>query len=287
MKQIKYWWLAIRPITLTISVVPVVVGIVLAWHHAERFDTLVGAATLLAAMLIQIGTNLYNDAVDFEKGADGNDRLGPARAAAQGWLTPARLKKGAHLAFGLAFLFGIYLVTVGGWPIVLLGLLSLAAGYAYTGGPRPIAYSAIGELFVFLFFGLAAVTGSYYLQAGVLDGSALAVAVAIGLLAAAVLLVNNYRDLAGDEQAGKLTLVHYIGRPHARRLYAALVLLPFLLPLFLGHWSFLVWLAMPLALMLIRDFVTLPPERGFNTLLARTALLQLLFGGLVTLGLLI
>ncbi len=285
--QVRYWWLAARPKTLSISVVPVVVGIALAWHSEERFRPLIAAATLLAALLIQIGTNLYNDAADFERGADRDDRLGPDRAAARGWLSPAALKRGAHRAFASAFLLGVPLAWAGGWPIVALGLLSVAAGYAYTGGRHPIAYSASGELFAFLFFGPAAVAGSAYLQTGTVSDGTLATGAAIGLFAAAVLLVNNYRDLDSDRRAGKLTLVHFLGRRGARRLYAALVLLPFLLPPVLGRQGLLVWLALPLALLLIRDVFRLPPGREFNGVLARTARLEALFGVLLTLALLL
>jgi len=249
---------------------------------------LVALAALAAALLIQIGTNLYNDAADFERGADTPDRLGPARATAQGWLTPPEVKRTAWASFSLAFLIGIYLAWIGGWPIVIVGLLSLVAGYAYTGGPRPIAYSALGELFVFLFFGLIGVLGSYYLQRGALSWNALTVASAVGLLAAAVLLVNNYRDLETDERADKLTLTHYLGRPCSRLAYGLMLLLPFTLPLWLEDTPQATWLiliALPMALALWRRFSREPAGPVFNQILARTAQLQLLFGTLLIIGL--
>lgn len=288
--QIQQWLLAIRPKTLGISVVPVLVGSVLAWAELNRLSWPPALAALVAAMLIQIGTNLYNDAADFERGADTPDRLGPERATAQGWFSATQVKRAALLSFAAAFVFGIYLAWVGGWAIIVIGLLSLLAGYAYTGGPRPIAYSASGELFVFIFFGLLAVGGSYYLQTGNLSLDTLLTAAAIGLLAAAVLLVNNYRDLETDQRAAKLTLVHYLGRERARQLYILLLMLPFALPIVFNHrfnGSWLVVLCLPFALWLLHRFSHEPPGRGFNAILADTAKLQLLYGGLLSLGLML
>ncbi len=287
MHSFTAWWLAIRPKTLSLAATPVWLGLCMAWADTGVLRWDAAAATLLAALGIQIGTNLYNDAADHERGADGADRLGPLRATAQGWLSATQVKQGAALAFGLSFALGIYLASVGGWPILTLGLASIAAGYAYTGGPRPIAYSGSGEVFVFLFFGLFAVGGSYYLQTGHWSLVALAGGAALGCLAAAVLLVNNYRDLDSDRRAGKLTLCHHIGRAAARRLYAALLLGPFLLPV-AGIGDF--WpglLALPAALLLIRRFWQEAPGPGLNLLLARTAQLQLFFGLLLGIGLLL
>lgn len=288
--QIQQWLLAIRPKTLGISVVPVLVGSALAWAELGRLLWLPALAALVSAILIQIGTNLYNDVADFERGADTPDRLGPERATAQGWFSARQVKRAALVSFAGAFIFGIYLAWVGGWPIILIGLLSLLAGYAYTGGPRPISYSASGELFVFVFFGLLAVSGSYYLQTRVLSLDTLFSAAAVGLLAAAVLLVNNYRDLETDERAAKLTLVHYLGRERARQLYILLLILPFALPILFNHrfnGSWLVVLCLPFALWLLHRFSREPLGRGFNAILANTAKLQLLYGGLLSLGLLL
>ena len=245
---------------------------------------------MTAALLIQAGTNLHNDAADFERGADPPDRLGPPRAAAQAWFTSAQIRRGAHLFFALAFVIGIYLVWVGGWPIVIIGLLSLLAGYAYTGGPNPIAYTAAGELFVFLFFGLAAVLGSYYIQTLAWSTNALVTAVAIGMLAAAILLVNNYRDLDTDRRARKLTLVHRLGEQRSRYLYGILLLAPFLLPAALqglGQGGWLTLGVFPFALVLVRRFFREPRGGGLNRTLAATARLQLAFGLVLSLGLVI
>ncbi len=284
MDRFTAWWLAIRPKTLSLAATPVLLGNCLAWAELGRLRWEVAAATLLAALGIQIGTNLYNDAADHERGTDGADRLGPPRATAQGWFSAGQVKRAATLTFGISFTLGIYLVNVGGWPILALGLASIAAGYAYTGGPRPIAYSISGELFVFLFFGLFAVSGSYFLQTGHWSVAALFSGTALGALAAAVLLVNNYRDLDSDRRANKLTLCHRLGRPRARALYAVLLLGPFLLPLARANDLWPALLALPAAALLIRQFLHEPPGPGLNRLLARTAQLQLAFGLLLGFG---
>jgi len=290
MNRSTQWLLAIRPKTLGISIAPVIVGTCLAWAETSHINWLAACAALAGALLIQIGTNLHNDAADFERGADTWERMGPARAAAQGWFTAKQIKQAAYIAFSLAFIPGIYLAWIGGWPIIILGLLSLTAGYSYTGGHRPIAYSASGEVFVFIFFGLTAVLGSYYIQTMTLSLNVFIAAVAIGLLAAAVLLVNNYRDLKTDQKAGKLTLTHYLGRKRAKLLYLVLMLMPFLLPAFIsgalpGKWLFIV--ALPFSIILIYKFFTQTPGPAFNTLLAQTAQLQLFYSVLMGLGLLL
>ena len=291
--MLKYWLLAIRPKTLSVAVVPVLVGSTLAWIQSGTLAWSVMGVALLAAVLIQAGTNLHNDAADFERGADHSaTRLGPARVTAQGWLTAAQVKWGASLSFGLAMLCGCYLVWVGGWPILLVGLVSIAAGLAYTGGPRPVAYSSLGELFVWLFFGLVAVAGSYYLQTGRLNGGALLAGALVGMPAAAVLVVNNYRDLDNDRQVGKNTLAVRLGRRTAQWEYALLMLVPFLLlpllqPLGVGGPGWVPPLLMlPWALKLVGRFRAETPGPVFNRLLAATARFQLGFGLLLCLGLL-
>jgi 1,4-dihydroxy-2-naphthoate octaprenyltransferase len=291
MKALHIWLLAIRPRTLSISVVPVMVGTSLAWAEHRLFAWPTLLATLGGALLIQIGTNLHNDAADFERGADTPQRLGPRRVSAEGWLEPRRVRQAAHLSFAGAFLSGIYLVWLGGWPIIVLGLLSLMAAYGYTGGPRPVAYTPLGELFVFLFFGLAAVTGSYYLQSQQWSWNALLLGAAVGLPAAAVLLINNYRDLDTDRAAGKRTLAVVMGRPAVRYLYAALLLLTLFATLPLlgqglgGARLALPWLCLVPAVFLIRLLGRAAIDRGLNRLLARTAQWQLLFGVLLSMAL--
>lgn len=288
MNKLELWFLAIRPKTLGISVAPVLVGTTLAHAETGILQWLPAVAALFAALLIQIGTNLYNDAADYDRGADTADRLGPARATAQGWFTSKEVKNAAHISFALAFCIGTYLAAIGGWAIVVIGLLSLLAGYAYTSGPKPIAYSASGELFVFLFFGQAAVMGSYYLQTHKIGLNAFLCATALGLLAAAVLLVNNYRDHKTDIRAKKFTLTHYLGRSRSHLVFGLLLLLPFLLPLFLSDVSAKTWLTLillPTAILLLRNFVLEKPGPIFNTYLANTAKLQLAYSILLSIGL--
>jgi 1,4-dihydroxy-2-naphthoate octaprenyltransferase len=293
MSRVATWLLAIRPKTLSLSIAPVMVGTALAWSQTGRLAWGPLLATLVAALSIQIGTNLHNDAADFERGADGPDRLGPDRVTATGLLSASAVRWGSHLSFALALALGIYLVLIGGWPILALGLASLAAGYAYTGGPAPLAYRPVGELFVFLFFGLGAVAGTYWLQVGAGSmeagsGAGLTVALlagsALGLPAAAVLIVNNYRDRDGDRRVGKNTLAVWLGRPAIRWLYALAMLSPPLLslPLLAGPSSLLPWLALPLAVVLVRQLWRAPIDAGLNRMLANTARWQLLFALLLS-----
>ena len=281
---LKYWLLAARPKTLLMSLTPLLVGGTLAYAETGLFYWAPWLAALLAAIGIQIGTNLHNDVSDYERGADTPERLGPKRATAERWLSASAVRRGAFISFGISFGLGIYLVWIGGWPIVLLGLTSLLAGFSYTGGPRPIAYTPLGELFVLLFFGVAAVGGTYYLQTMTLSWGAIIAGIAIGLPAAAVLLINNYRDLQTDLKAGKKTLATYMGRPRSRYLYAFMILLPLLLALLLDpdpllRW--LPWLSLPMVIWLMRLLWILPIDERLNGLLARTAQYQLLFGILI------
>lgn len=284
------WWLAIRPKTLSISVTPVLLGSALSWEIQGLFSLLTFFVILISALCIQIGTNLYNDAADFEKGADTETRLGPKRAAQQGWLTASQIKLGAFVSFLIAFCSGIYLAWLGGITIIILGLLSILCGYAYTAGPKPIAYSPLGELFVLIFFGFAAVGGTYYLQTQNINLPVIAIASTIGCLAAAILLVNNYRDLDGDKKVNKLTLVYYTGRPVARKIYIAMIIYPYLLLFYLipeYSWAILLpIISLPLAIKLIQSFLRLKISSELNQILAQTAQLQLIYTLLLCLALL-
>ncbi len=287
MKTTTAWFLACRPKTLSVSLSPVLVGTAIAWHDTHTLLWLPLLAAALGAAFIQIGTNLFNDVGDFLRGTDTPNRLGPRRATAEGWLQPGMVKAGAWVSFALAFLCGIYLVRHGGWPIVAIGLASLAAGWAYTGGPKPIAYGPLGELFVFVFFGLVAVGGSYYLQTLSLTPTALLAATLVGIHAAAVITVNNYRDHDGDKAHGKNTLAVRLGRPATRHVYTLEMLAPYaLLPTLggLGWPAALPLLSLPLALRLIGRFRRGPPGPVFNPILAATAGLQLLFACLLALA---
>lgn len=286
MSPLHAWLLATRPKTLMLAFTPVLAGTTLAWAQTGAVLWLPALAALAGAMLIQIGTNLHNDAADFARGADTPERFGPARAVASGWLSARAVARAALACFALAFACGIYLAWHGGWPIVALGLASLVSGWAYTGGPRPLAYSGLGEVFVWLFFGLGAVLGSYWLQTFRLDWQAFAVAAMLGSLAAAVIVVNNYRDLDSDRKVGKRTLAVRLGRAGSRVEYGLLLLLPYLaLPLLGLRWGMaLPLLSLPWAIVLLRRFAREPAGPVFNRILAQTAALQLVFGILLSLG---
>ncbi|MBK5914432.1 1,4-dihydroxy-2-naphthoate octaprenyltransferase [Rhodocyclus purpureus] len=287
------WWLAMRPRTIWASVAPVIVGTALAWSQTQTLLVLPALFALLGAILIQVATNLHNDVADFERGADTPDRLGPPRATQMGWLSGSQVRRGAFLCFGLAFLCGIYLVWHGGWPIVGIGIASLIAGWAYTGGPRPIAYSPTGEFFVWLFFGLAAVGGSYYLQTFSFDAAAFVAASMMGLFGAGIITVNNTRDIGTDERVGKRTLAVVLGRRRIEAVYALELFAPFaLLPLLAlvadRGWSLaLPLLILPAIVAQVGRFRREPAGPGFNELLARTAKLQLVFCLLLSAGLIL
>jgi 1,4-dihydroxy-2-naphthoate octaprenyltransferase len=281
---LKAWWIAARPPTLTISITPVLVGTAIAWHAGADIHWFAAAVALCAAMLIQIGTNLYNDVGDYERGADRADRLGPPRATSMGWLAAADVRRAAATSFGLAIVLGAYLVSVGGWPIFAMGLASIAAGISYTGGPRPIAYTPSGEFFVFVFFGLIATIGSSFLQTGRFSWESATAGAMIGALAAAVLVVNNYRDVESDRRSGKITLAVRIGYAATRIEFATLVLAPFaalpLLAVLTGvrPWVLLPAASLPFAVRLIRDLARAPISPALNPILKRTARFELVFG---------
>lgn len=286
------WITAARPRTLTLSVMPVVLGTALAWASNRKIDAFAVLAACLGSMFIQVGTNLHNDAADLERGGDGPDRLGPPRVTASGLLSGASVKRGAIVCFAIAAVFGIYLVTVGGWPILVLGVLSILSGWAYTGGPLPIAYTPLGELFVIVFFGIGAVGGTYWLCAADLAAPALAGGVALGLLTGAVLLVNNHRDVEADARVGRRTLAIVAGPQFTTWIYTGFMLVPYALLPFIGHalphghvWP--AFAALPPTLLLIYRFAHEPPGCGFNRILVQTVQIQFLFGVLLSVGLLV
>jgi 1,4-dihydroxy-2-naphthoate octaprenyltransferase len=288
--NLSSWIMAARPRTLSLSITPVAVGAALAWAADREINALAVLAALVGSMCIQLGTNLHNDAVDSEHGGDGPDRIGPPRVTALGLLSAGNVKRGAAVCFAVAALMGLYLVVVGGWPILLLGSLSILSGWAYTGGPLPIAYTPLGELFVIAFFGVGAVCGTYWLCTAYLGSAALEGGLALGLLTGAVLLVNNYRDVEADTRVGRRTLAIVAGPQGTAWIYAGLMLLPFaLLPLIgralpHGHvWPALITL--PLTLALIYRFMGEPRGRGFNRILVWTVQVQCLFGLLLSVGL--
>ena len=287
-RSVSWLWTAIRIRTLSMAAVPVLAGSALAWAEGASYDLPVLFITLACAVLIQIGTNLFNDVADAVRGNDGPERVGPTRVTATGLATPQQVRRAAIHSFMLALLLGAYLVSLGGWTILLLGLTSLFAGWAYSGGPRPLSYTAWGEVAVIVFFGIVAVLGSHYLQSGRLASSAMFAGLVLGAPAAAVLLVNNVRDVDADRQVGRSTLAAVLGPVRSRRLYLLLMLAPFpLLPL-LGQssaaWAALT--ALPVFLWLGWRFLGLQGGAGFNAQLVRTAQAQMLLGVLLCGGLL-
>jgi 1,4-dihydroxy-2-naphthoate octaprenyltransferase len=284
----KKWWLAARPRTLPAAAAPVAVATAIALADGCAAP-LPAAAALAGALLLQIGANLANDVFDFEKGADTEGRLGPPRVTQLGLLTPAAVRRGMAAVFAAAAVVGLYLVAVGGWPIALAGALSIAAGLAYTGGPYPLGYHGLGDLAVFLFFGVVAVCGTYWVQALTLPAHVMALSIPIGALATAILVVNNLRDVDTDARAGKRTLAVRWGRGAARIEYAALLLVAYatcpllwlsgaaplgvLLPL----------LTLPFALALVRR-VAREQGSALNDVLTATARLELGFALLLGAG---
>jgi 1,4-dihydroxy-2-naphthoate octaprenyltransferase len=283
------WWLAVRPATLTASAAPVLVGTGAAWAD-NVFDAGPALAALIGASLLQVGANFANDVFDFERGADNVDRLGPQRATQQGWISAAQMKRAMWLAFAGALMAGVYLTSVAGWPVMALGLLSIAAAYLYTGGPKPYGYLGLGDLSVFLFFGFGAVAGTYFVQAQSVSPLVLWASVPIGALATAILVVNNLRDIETDSRAGKLTLAVRLGERATRSYYLLLLATAYVVPPILwfrglaAAWVWLPWLSLPLALRLAGR---MRHERGLalNGCLVQTARLEVVFGLLLAVGL--
>jgi 1,4-dihydroxy-2-naphthoate octaprenyltransferase len=284
--------MAARVRTLPASVAPVLVGTALA-GYLHVFHPLRFVAALVGAIFIQVGTNLSNDYSDARRGADSEDRLGPVRVTAGGLVPPRRVLVATYVSFGVAVLAGAYLVVVAGWQLLLVGAASILAGVLYTGGPRPYGYEGLGEVFVFLFFGIVAVAGSFFVQVKHLDWEAFALAVPVGLVAAAILVVNNIRDIDTDRRAGKRTLAVRLGRTQARSMYAAIVYLAYVLTpvtwVFgpLRAWVLLPWLTLPSASALVRTVRNRTDGTSLNRALARNGLLQLVFCVLLSAGLLL
>jgi 1,4-dihydroxy-2-naphthoate octaprenyltransferase len=288
---VRIWFMAARVRTLPAAVAPVLVGTALA---IERGVFRPGAfvAALLGSLLIQIGTNLANDYSDARRGADAEDRVGPVRVTAGGLVPPRQVLVATYVTFGLAVLCGVYLVAVAGIELLFVGIASIAAGVLYTGGPKPYGYEGLGEIFVFLFFGVAAVAGSAFAQLRTWPWEAFVLAVPVGLLAAAILVVNNVRDMDSDARAGKRTLAVRLGRDRARTVYGLIVYGAYVvapLPWLLGSlspWLFLPWLTLPLAVRLVRTVREHADGPTLNEALAQTGLLQLAFCLLLSAGVL-
>jgi len=282
------WWLAARPKTLPAAATPVVVGSACAYASGGfRAGPALGA--LVGALLLQVAANLANDVFDFEKGADTAARVGPTRVVQAGWVSPAAMRRALLVVLAVAVAVGAYLVSVAGPLLILIGLCCVLAAVAYTGGPYPLGYHGLGDVCVFLFFGVVAVAGTTFVQLGHVPRLAWLSAVPVGCLATNILVVNNVRDAETDAKAGKRTLAVRFGRAFGVLEYRVLLLSAYLVPLYLalagalGAWALLPWLSSPLA---IRLAARVERERGpvLNATLAHTAQLLFLFGMLLSLA---
>jgi 1,4-dihydroxy-2-naphthoate octaprenyltransferase len=283
------WRIAIRTRTLWIATVPVFVGTSFAYLASRQVDVLFASLALVASVLLQAIANLQNDVGYTARGAETGTRVGLPRATSSGLLTPREVRLAIALAVAATLLIGLPLVARWGLPVLLMGLASVVAALAYMGGPRPIAYTPLGELMVFVFFGVVAVAGSGYVQLGAVTPALFTVGTAVGMLAAAVLVVNNHRDIGHDASTGRRTFGVLFGARASARLYAVLMLLPFAaVPLLVWQTgSYLLWLpllALPAAIGLVRALPTTPPGLAFNGLLMRTVMLQLIYGAMLTIG---
>ncbi|MCU0675261.1 MAG: 1,4-dihydroxy-2-naphthoate polyprenyltransferase [Myxococcota bacterium] len=286
--SLRAWVLAARPQTLSAAFVPVAVGTAVA-HVAGGVVWLPALAALLGAFLLQIGTNFANDVFDHEKGADTEARLGPTRAASSGLLTPRALYVGMIVSFGLALAVGVYLIAVAGWPILAIGIASILSGIAYTGGPYPLGYHGLGDVFVMIFFGFVAVCGTAYVQLDAVPRDAWIASVPVGALATAILVVNNVRDRVTDVHAGKRTLAVRFGRRAGEAEYLLLLVASYAAPIALAvlhrsPWPLLPLLSLPIGIRLFRDLRRLEGA-PLNATLAGTAKLLLLHGVLLAGGL--
>lgn len=276
--------------TLPASISPVIVASALAAGEGLfRLDVFLAA--LIAALLIQIGANFANDLFDFKKGADTEARTGPTRVTQAGLLSEAQVARGTAVVLGLAFLVGLYLVWVGGWPVLVVGLASIAGAILYTGGPWPLGYHGLGDLFVFIFFGLVAVVTTYYLHTGHVTPLAFTLAVPVGLIVTDILVVNNLRDIATDRAAGKRTLAVRLGDRATRYQYVLFLVVAYLVPLalgFAGRIGPLFWLplvSLPLAWRLVRTVLEGTQGPALNRVLKGTGQLFLIYALLLGAGL--
>lgn len=290
--KILIWLRASRPQTLPASIVPVMVGASLAYHHSSfRWDTTLTA--LLCALLIQIGTNFANDYYDFIKGSDREDRIGFERATAAGLVHPKTMLFATYLTMAIAFVAGLYLVWIGGWIILFLGVLSLLFGIAYTGGPYPLGYNGLGDLFVFIFFGFVAVMGTYYVNTLEWGMQSAILSIPVGALCVNILVVNNLRDVKQDTISGKRTLGVLFGEKALQAEYAGLLLLSFVALIWLyavngfSLWIFLPIISLPVAFHLLKQVFFHTDKRILNNTLERTAQYMIIFGILLAAGILL
>ncbi|ACF46627.1 1,4-dihydroxy-2-naphthoate polyprenyltransferase [Prosthecochloris sp. ZM] len=284
------WMMAVRPKTLPAGAVPVLLGTALAYTDGF-FRPLPALVALICALGIQIATNFINEIYDFRKGADSGERLGPTRTVAAGLITEKTMIAASVSLLVSVFLLGLYLVWIGGWVILAIGLFSMLFAWAYTGGPYPIAYSGLGDLFVFIFFGLVAVGGTYFVQAREVTFPVMTAAIAPGVFSVNILLCNNIRDIETDRKVGKMTLPARIGGANARQLYFGLTLVAYFVPIWMwmtGYSSMVMlsWLSLPLALVQVRKLFK-SEGRALNDVLAATGKVMTLHALLLSAGLLL
>jgi len=290
--RVKPWLMASRPKTLTAAFIPVFLATMLAKNDGATINWEISLYALLAAICVQLGTNLVNDALDFKKGADTEERLGPVRVTQSGMLSFQQVMAGGMMCFALALLFGIPLMIAGGLPLTVILLISVGCGYLYTGGPYPLAYTGLGDIFVLIFFGFVATCSVYYLQMGSVTPQSLVAGAQAGLLATVLIAVNNMRDVEGDEKAKKYTLPVRFGLLFARWEVTLLLVIAYGLNvywLFRGEvWAALLpLLAAPIALTLVRGVWKQPPGMIYNRFLGMAALVHVLVGSLVGIGLMV
>ncbi|MGQ9644212.1 MAG: 1,4-dihydroxy-2-naphthoate polyprenyltransferase [Ignavibacterium sp.] len=289
--KIQLWILASRPKTLPAAFVPVLVGSSLAYNQG-KFYPLYSLIALICSLLIQIGTNFTNDLYDHLKGADTEKRKGPLRVLSAGMISPNEMKLAIVFVFGLTFLLGLYLVYVTDWKIFVIGVFSIIAGLAYTAGPYPLAYHGLGDLFVFLFFGIIGTMGTYYLHHQEFTFISFLVSLPVGALITNILIVNNYRDVEEDEQAGKNTLAVILGREFSRYEYIFFLLLAFFIPFILyfkfnfNATVFLPYVTLPFAIILAKMIFSFQGQQ-LNKTLEVSAKYSALYGILFSAGMII
>jgi len=289
--RFKIWVLACRPKTLPAAVAPVIVGTAIAFK-ADKLNIIAAIIALICSLLIQIGTNFVNDLYDFLKGTDDENRVGPTRALAAGWISPVQMKMAIYLTFGITFLLGLVLVYNADWVVLLIGVLSILAGYLYTAGPFPLAYNGLGDIFVFVFFGIVATVGTFYVQAIEFSFFAFLASIPIGLLITNILVVNNYRDADEDKKKSKHTLTVLFGKPFTRYQYLSSLVISYLIPIVLWvifKTSFFILsplLTIPLAIKLQSEINKYSGVR-LNKTLEYTAKLSVLFSFLFSLGIIL
>ena len=285
------WVIASRPKTMTAAIAPVLLGSALAYYEGA-FDIITFFVILIAACLIQIGTNLTNDLFDYIKGADNNNRLGPKRAMQAGLILEPEMKRAIFIVFSLSICFGFYLALLGGWIIVGIGLLSILFAILYTGGPYPLAYNGLGDIFVFIFFGLIAVSGTYYLYTDYFSINSFILGSSAGCLATAILVVNNLRDIDNDKAYGKNTLAVYFGKKFTQFEYLLLMIIVYIIPIYisidLGNKAsiYIVYFTLPICIRLIID-VFYKKNAMLNETLEATAKLLLLYSLLLSFGIVV